>query len=149
MMLELAKSYKKSGGSDLIGVIAKDLMKVTKNYVIFEELDEKYLVPTIEERKKTIIEKADAFLILPGGYGTLEEISTILGGRVNKLFDKPIAFLNLDGFYDNLFSFFSIVKKEKFSKIEYQELCFVSNSIEDIILYYKNYKKHELVDKFI
>ncbi|MFZ1522882.1 MAG: LOG family protein [Candidatus Saccharimonadales bacterium] len=149
MMLELAKSYKDGRGTDLVGVMAKDLMKVTKGYVAFSGLDEQYLMPTMEERKSTIIEKADAFLILPGGYGTVEEIGTILGGRVNKLFDKPIAFFNLDGFYDDLFSFFHCLKKQKFSKIDFRDACIVSESMDEILSYYRDYKKSELVDKFI
>lgn len=149
MMLDLAKSYKDGGGTDLVGIMAKDLMKVTKGYVAFDGLDEQYLVPTMEERKSTIIEKADAFLILPGGYGTVEEIGTILGGRVNKLFDKPIAFINLDGFYDDLFSFFSMLLETRFSKIDYRDVCLVSDSMDKILSYYRDYKQSELVDKFI
>jgi len=149
MMLELGQSYKSKGGVDLVGVMAKDLMSVTKGYVAFDGLDEKYIMPTMEDRKRRIIEKADAFLILPGGYGTVEEIGTILGGRVNKLFDKPIAFLNLDGFYNELFDFFRTLKNLKFSKIDYTEACFVGTNISDILAYYKDYEKSELLDKFV
>lgn len=149
MMLELAISYKSNWGADLVGVMAEDLMKSTKWYIAFDQLDEKHIVQTMEDRKKLIVEKSDWFLILPGWYGTIEEIGTIIWGKVNKLFDKPIAIFNLDGFYDKLLSFFSMIKKDKFSKIDYKDICFVSDNMEDILIYFKNYKKTELSDKFI
>lgn len=149
MMLELANSYKNSWGTDLVGIMAEDLMESTKWYIAFNELDEKYIVPTMEDRKKLIVQKSDWFLILPGWYGTIEEIGTIIWGRVNKLFDKPIAIFNLDGFYDELLSFLSMIKKDKFSKIDYKDICFVSDNMKDILNYLENYKKTELSDKFI
>jgi cytokinin riboside 5'-monophosphate phosphoribohydrolase len=149
MMFELAQSYKSAGGTDLVGVMAKDLMAVTKGYVPFDELDTSILVDTMEERKRVIIEKADALMILPGGYGTLEEIGTIIGGRVNKLFDKPIAILNIDGFYDELLSFFEKLYSERFSKIAHTDYCFVSDRIEDVLEYFSNYQPSELADKFV
>lgn len=149
MMLELANSYKSNWGTDLVGIMAEDLMRSTKWYIAFDQLDEKHIVQTMEDRKKLIVEKSDWFLILPGWYGTIEEIGTIVWGRVNKLFDKPIAIFNLDGFYDELLSFFSMIKKDKFSKIDYKDICFISDNMEDILIYFKNNKKTELSDKFI
>jgi len=149
MMKELAQIYKDSGGDDLVGVMAEDLMKVTKGYVAYEKLDESYLMPSMEERKLVMIEKSDAFLILPGGYGTLEEIGSIIGGRANKLYDKPIAILNLDGFYDQFLEWMNSMQEKKFSKINYKDIIFVSEDIEEIMKYFNNYKKEELQDKFV
>lgn len=85
MMSELAKAYKDASGNDLTGVMAKDLMAVTKGYVAFNGLDEKIPAKeTIDNRKHRIVFESDAFIILPGGYGTFEEISEIIGGKLNK-----------------------------------------------------------------
>lgn len=148
MMATLAEAYKNAGGTDLTGVMAKDLMRVTKNYVAYPNLDHSFLEATMEDRKRQIITLSDAFMILPGGYGTLEEIGTILGGKANKLFDKPIAFYNFNGFYDTFLRFLDEMQGKLFSKIPYDELCFISEDISKIIDYCANYQPKELADKF-
>lgn len=149
MMLELAEAYKQAGGKKLIGVMAEDLMKVTKGYVAFDQLDEEHLLPTMEDRKRKIIDEADGFLILPGGYGTFEEIGSIIGGRVNKLFDKPIVVYNPNHFYDELLSFFSSLHKKKFTKIDVDDVVFVTQDLSEALDHFKSYKKSELEDKFV
>jgi uncharacterized protein (TIGR00730 family) len=56
-------------------------------------------------RKALMGEKADAFLVLPGGYGTLEEMFEVLAWQTLKLHSKPTLLLNVDGFYDHLLAF--------------------------------------------
>jgi len=148
MMLTLAESYKEAGGVSLTGVMAKDLMRVTKDYVAYTQLDTTFLEETMEDRKRRIIEQSDAFLILPGGYGTLEEIGSIIGGRVNKLFDKPIAFYNHQHFYDTFFEFLDEIYSKRFSRISAQEFVYKANTLADILNYFQQYQKQELVDKF-
>lgn len=149
MMAALADSYKNAGGADLTGVMAKDLMKVTKGYTVYDKLDNSFLVNTMEDRKRKIIELSDAVLILPGGYGTLEEIGTIIGGKANKLFDKPIAFYNFEGFYDSLLEFVSQLHDKQFSKIPLSDIALVSSDFQEILGYFDNYQQRELVDKFV
>lgn len=149
MMLKLAESYKRAGGTDLTGVMAKHLMRVTKGYVAYENLDKTFLEETMEDRKRRIIEESDAFIILPGGYGTLEEIGSIIGGKVNKLFDKPIAIYNHANFYDKLLGFLNEMYFKRFSKINVDDIIFKSHSINDIINHFQQYKQKELADKFV
>ncbi len=148
MMSELANSFLRNGGDKLIGVLAKDLMKVTKAYRAHPNLTKKYILPTIEDRKKKIMELADAYLILPGGFGTFEEIGSIVGGKVNKLFNKPIAILNKKKFYNSLFDFFSHIYQDKFTKINYKNVILVSTDMSKIVNYFKNYQEDEVDDKF-
>lgn len=105
MMKELAEAYKGAGGADLSGVMSRELEKVTRGYKAFEGLDETVWVETIGERIRGIADRADGFVILPGGYGTLEEFGIILGAKANKMSDKPIILFNYNGFYDNLIGF--------------------------------------------
>src|SRR3989344_3552448 len=149
MMRKLAETYKKSGGRDLCGVFAKDLMEVTKNYTKFSSLDEEHVVDTVEERKRKIISLSDAYLILPGGYGTLEEIGSIVGGQANKLYPKPSAFLNYEGFYDYLFKFLDEVFNKRFSRIQKDELFFISDNLEEVMVYFREYSSKNLKDKFV
>jgi len=149
MMKKLAEIYKLNGGSSLCGVVAEDLMAVTKNYEKYDHLDEEYTVATIEDRKKKIVELADAYIILPGGYGTFEEIGSIIGGQANKLYSKPIAFYNYEGFYDRLFSFLHEMHEKEFSRIAPQEIFFSSDNLDDILHFYQSYSQKELKDKFV
>ncbi len=149
MMSTLAKAYKESGGESLTGVMAKDLMAVTKGYVAYNNLDDSYLEETMEERKRRIVELSDAFIILPGGYGTFEEIGSIIGGKVNKLYDKPIAIFNYNGFYDTLLRFLDEMQQKDFSKVPISDFVHVSNDLDDIFVYFDGYQRKELADKFI
>jgi len=149
MMLELAKSYKEAGGNNLIGVMAEDLVAVTKGYEAYPNLDETYIVPTMSERKDKIFDTADGIIILPGGWGTFEEFVTMAGSKVNKLSDKPIAILNQDGFYDTLIKFFDELQEKEFTKIAFQDVVYVSDDIDDILSYLASYKAIELEDKFV
>lgn len=149
MMLELAETYKKSDGKELIGVMAKDLIAVTKGYTAYEKLDKKHLVDTMGERIAKITELSDALLILPGGYGTIEEMATMVGGKVNKLYDKPIAMYNYNGFYDTAILFFNELQQKEFTKIKFEDVVFVSKNIDDILNYFSNYQPAHIADKFV
>lgn len=149
MMLELAETYKQAGGNALIGVMSKDLMAVTKGYKAYSSLDEVYTVETMSDRKDKIISSSDAYLILPGGYGTFEEIGDIVGGKVNKLYDKPIAIYNHTGFYDTLINFLDELKNKEFTKIAIADVVFISDSLDDILHYFETYKVSEIADKFV
>ncbi len=149
MMLELADTYKASGGKELIGVMAKDLMAVTKGYKAYENLDESYIEETINQRIHKINKLSDSLIILPGGYGTIEELAAMIGGKVNKLYDKPIAIYNYKGFYDTLISFFKELHQKEFSKIKLEDIVFVSENIDDILNYFETYKPREMADKFV
>lgn len=149
MMSELARAYKDSGGSDLTGVMAKDLMAVTKGYKAFDNLDKSYLEETMDDRKHRIVCESDAFIVLPGGYGTFEEIGEIIGGKVNKLYDKPIALFNYDGFYNTLVQFLGEMQQKNFSKVPLSEFVFITDNLDEVIHYFNNYVTKELADKFI
>lgn len=149
MMLELAQAYKDAGGNNLAGVMADDLIAVTKGYEAYQYLDEQHVVRTMSERKDKIFDTADGVIILPGGWGTIEEFVTVTGGKVNKLLDKPIAIFNYDGFYDTMIKFFDELQEKEFTKIAFQDVVYVSDNIDDILHYLANYKSVELTDKFV
>ncbi len=101
----------KSGGGRVVGVIP-EFMKVRE--LEFTEADELISVLTMRERKMLMETRADAFLALPGGWGTLEELLEILTLAHLEVLHKPVVILNQDGFYDDLLRLFDRIVAEKF-----------------------------------
>src|SRR5262245_26796008 len=101
----------KSGGGRVVGVIP-EFMKVRE--LAFDEADELVTVITMRERKLLMETRADAFVALPGGWGTLEEILEILTLRQLEVVRKPCVLLNQAGFYDPLLGLFARILAGKF-----------------------------------
>ncbi|MEM8738384.1 MAG: TIGR00730 family Rossman fold protein [Planctomycetota bacterium] len=87
----------------VIGVIP-EAMKTAE--IAYESADQLIVTQTMRERKQEMDQRADAFLVLPGGFGTLEELSEVITHRYLKFHDKPIVILSPDGFYDHLLGLF-------------------------------------------
>jgi hypothetical protein len=86
----------------------------------------------MRERKLLMETRADAFLALPGGWGTLEEILEILTLRQLEVVKKPCVFLNQDGFYDPLLRLFDRMLEEKFFKPSNMTLFRVADSVPEV-----------------
>ena len=76
-------------------------------------------------------------MILPGGYGTFDVLGELIGGTINKLYDKPIAILNYGGFYDTLIKFLDEMQAKDFSKVPLSEFVFISINLDEILDYFK------------
>jgi uncharacterized protein (TIGR00730 family) len=98
----------------------------------FDEADELITVITMRERKLLMETRADAFVTLPGGFGTLEEIMEILTLRQLHVVQKPCVFLNQDGFYDDLLRLFEKMLAEKFFKPSNMDLFRVANTVDEV-----------------
>jgi len=109
----------KLGGGRVIGVIP-EFMKARE--LAYDEADELVTVVTLRERKLLMETRADAFLAMPGGFGTLEEMMEILTLRQLNLVKKPCVFLNHEGFYDDLLQLFRRMLDERFFKPTNMEL---------------------------
>lgn len=128
LMGAVARGTKAAGGR-VIGVIP-EFMKARE--LAFDEADELVTVITMRERKLLMETRADAFVTLPGGFGTLEEIMEILTLRQLDVVKKPCVFFNQDGFYDDLIKLFEKMLAEKFFKPSNMDLFRVANSVPDI-----------------
>lgn len=95
-------------GGKVIGIIPEHLIALEKPLT---SLDELVLTKTMQERKMLMQEKADAFIVMPGGLGTLEEAFDTWNAIKIGIFNKPFGFLNIDGYFDGLFSFISNAEK--------------------------------------
>lgn len=89
-------------GARVVGVIPRTLVE---REVAHLALDEQLVVDTMHQRKQAMAERADAFLALPGGIGTLEELYEVWTWRHLGYHDQPIGLLNAGGFYDGLLAF--------------------------------------------
>lgn len=128
LMGAVARAVKVNGGH-VIGVIP-EFMKSRE--LAFAEADELVTVITMRERKLLMEARADAFVTLPGGWGTLEEIMEILTLRQLDLVKKPCVFLNQDGFYDDLLRLFDRMLAEKFFKPSNMDLFRVAGTVPEI-----------------
>src|SRR5690606_17294287 len=91
---------------------------------------------------------SDAFIALPGGFGTLEEILEVITLRQLSYHAKPIVFINTNGFFNHLFKQFEITYSELFAKKIYRKLYFIAKNSEEAIDYIQNYVPVELDTKW-
>ena len=139
------------GNAGLMGVIADTVMdNGGKVYgVIPEKLKDKELahtditdlkiVETMHERKAAMAELADAFVVLPGGAGTLEEIFEVWTWAQLGFHDKPCAFFNVNGFYDKLFEMIDHMCDSKFLKQEHSDMLIKTDNQEELLKAIKEY----------
>ena len=128
IMGAVARAVKQSGGK-VVGVIP-EFMKTRE--LAYHDADELVTVITMRERKLLMETRADAFVALPGGWGTLEEILEILTLRQLDVVKKPCVFLNQDGFYDPLLKLFDHMLAEKFFKPSNMELFRVAATVPEV-----------------
>lgn len=101
MMGLLATTIKEHGGK-VIGIITKQLIDREKPLGLLDEL---HIVDTMQERKRMMQQLADIFIVMPGGLGTLEEAFETWNAIKIGALKKRIGFLNINGYFDELFSF--------------------------------------------
>jgi uncharacterized protein (TIGR00730 family) len=128
LMGAVANSVMKSGGH-VIGVIPKNLMS---KEVAHEDVSQLYVVDSMHERKKMMYDLSDAFLVIPGGMGTLDEMFEILTWAQLSLHHKPVYILNEFGFYDDLLAYLKKSSEEGFIKPEHLKLLTILESTEQI-----------------
>ena len=96
-------------GGRVIGVIPQVLVDLE---VAHDRITELHIVDTMHTRKALMSDKAHAFIILPGGFGTFEELFEVLAWQTLKLHSKPVVLLNVGGFYDTLLAFLDVCDRE-------------------------------------
>ena len=102
----------------------------------------------MRERKATMEKYADIFVAMPGGFGTFEEIFEIIVAKQLNYHNKPIVFVNFDGYYDNMLKMFDTVYENRFAKEEMKSLYFVANNLDEMFDYIKSYAPKEFVHKW-
>lgn len=140
-------SSAKEHGADIYAVIPKKLADL--GMANFEDCKKLYVTKGMRERKAKMDFLSDATITLPGGFGSLEELSEMIVQKQLGYNNKAIVILNSFGYYDNLIRFFEDIIREKFAYCAAKELYYVAKSPNDAVLYIKNYEQKEIVSKFI
>lgn len=136
LMGATARSVSRHGGR-IVGVIP-DFMRAKE--LAFEEADELVITQTMRERKAAMEERADAFLVLPGGFGTLEEVVEIITLKQLAFHQKPIVFLNHQNFFEPLLAFFERFFEENFTRPVYRNLYASVGTLEEAFAYLSTYE---------
>lgn len=110
LMAIVADAALESGG-EVIGVIPHALARTEMAH---QGLSELHVVTTMHERKAMMVDLSDAFVALPGGFGTMDEFCEVLSWRQLRIHDKPIGLLNFRGYYDALLALFDSMVREGF-----------------------------------
>lgn len=127
LMKAVAEAAMAANGT-VIGVIPEVLVDLE---VAHHGITELHVTSTMHTRKALIGEKADAFIALPGGFGTFEELFEVLAWHSLKIHAKPILLLNINGFYNKLLAFFDHCVAEGMLKPKNRDLLLVADSVED------------------
>ena len=128
LMGATARAARDAGG-DVLGVIP-DFLRGRERPV---ENVETIVVTTMHERKMMMFERSDAFVVLPGGIGTLEEIIELLSWERLGLHTKPVVFYNPRGFWNPLFHLFEHIIGERLMPPEFNDSWRAVSRIEDIL----------------
>jgi uncharacterized protein (TIGR00730 family) len=112
------------------GVIPKSILeKEVGNH----DITELFVVDSMHERKEKMYQMSDAFLALPGGFGTLDELCEILTWSQLGYHQKPVYILNYLGIFDNLIKHFSHIMEEGFLSEEHYQLMQLVEDSEELI----------------
>jgi len=124
-------------GGEVIGVIPKHLQE---REVGHNGLTKLHVVESMHQRKALMADLADAFIALPGGFGTFEEFCEILTWSQLGLHAKPCGLLNVEGFYDPLIALFDRAVDDGFLRPEYRSMVLMAYSADELLMRLSHYK---------
>jgi len=92
-----------------------------------------HIVKDMQERKQLMGEISDGFIALPGGFGTLDELSEVMTYNQLRIYDKPVGILNVNGYFDGLLGFLDHCVEERFVRPEHRKNILVAPSAPELI----------------
>lgn len=144
LMGEIAKAAHSNNGY-VIGVMPEGL---ANKGISFENCNEFIVTKDMRDRKATMEDISDAFIALPGGFGTLEELLEIMTGKQLSFHNKAIVLINTDGFYDKLLELFEQIYSLNFAKSVYKNLYYVAEDAEKAVSFIENYVPPKIEQKW-
>ncbi len=135
LMGELARAAHANGGR-VIGVIPES---IRARGLAYTKADELLVTADLRERKAVMETRSDAFVALPGGFGTLEEVSEVLTLKQLQVHSKPVVLVNTLGFYDRLLELYEHFYAEHFAKEQYRQLYCAVPSPEAAMAHIEHY----------
>jgi uncharacterized protein (TIGR00730 family) len=144
LMGALARAVHQNGGH-VIGIIPEFLRS---KGIAYEAADELVITRDLRERKAAMQARADGFVTLPGGFGTLEEALEIITLKQLGLHSKPVVMVNTQGFYTPLLELLEHIYQERFAKPEYRQLYHFASDADEVFSYITAYQPGPAVDKW-
>ena len=144
-LMEAVTVSARDAGAKTIGIIPERMMGRS---LASGNSHDVIVTKDMKDRKEKMREMSDAFIALPGGFGTLEEILEVITLRQLSYHSKPIVFINTNNFFDHLLKQFEVSFKEEFAKDLYRDLYFVANNSTDAFNYLNKYVPVELDAKW-
>ena len=117
-------------GGEVTGIIPRKLITMEVEHRGLTKLIE---VDTMHERKWLMMENSDAFLVLPGGYGTLEELFEVITWLQLGFHNKPVCLFNVNGYYDALLTFLETMETSGLISQIHRGLLRVATNVEDVL----------------
>ncbi len=118
-----------AGGGRVVGIIPRSLME---SELPFAGVTELVVVDTMHTRKQQMFQRADGFVSLPGGFGTLDETIEMITWRLLGFHDKPIVLANHRGYWNPLLSLFDHIVAQGFAQSDTHDLYAVADSVEGV-----------------
>ncbi|XP_026397594.1 cytokinin riboside 5'-monophosphate phosphoribohydrolase LOG3-like isoform X1 [Papaver somniferum] len=129
------------GGRHVLGVIPKTLMP---RELTGETVGEVRAVADMHQRKAEMARQSDAFIALPGGYGTLEELLEVITWAQLGIHDKPVGLLNVDGYYNTLLCFIDKAVEEGFISPKERHIIISAPTAKELVVKLEEYiPRHE------
>jgi uncharacterized protein (TIGR00730 family) len=144
LMGQMARTVHANGGR-VIGVIPEVLKR---KEVCYYKSDELIVTQTMRQRKQIMDERADAFVIMPGGFGTFEEMFEILTAKQLQYHNRAIVFVNTNRFFDPMLGMFEHIYREDFAKPFYRDYYHVVSTPVAAIEYLQTYQPPVFQDKW-
>lgn len=131
IMNEVAEAALSHSGK-VHGVIPQHLYDME---VAHKGLTALHITDTMHERKALMIELSDAFIALPGGFGTFEELMEAITWRQIRIHDKTVILFNIDGYYDKLIDFIDFSVEQGFISTDNRELLKIATTVDECLEY--------------
>lgn len=129
LMKTVAEAALAEGGR-VVGVIPTVLVDLE---VAHDGLTELHVTDTMHTRKALMGERSDAFIVLPGGFGTLEELFEVLAWQTLKIHAKPVLLLNTSGFYNQLLGFLDYCVEQGMLSQQKRDIVLVADTVDEAL----------------
>ena len=129
-LMEVIASAAQQAGGKIIGISIEHFRKNLR-----EDADEMIVAKDLAERKALLLKNCDAIVALVGGTGTLDEVTEMIELKKYEVHNKPVVFLNTDGFYDGLKQLFGRMQKEGFLFFPIETIVHFADTPEEAMAY--------------
>jgi len=133
-------------GGNAIGIMPTALIEKEVGH---SGLTKMIVVDNMSDRKNKINDLSDAFIAMPGGFGTLDEVMEVLTYFQLGWSEKPVGFLNIDGYYDSLIMMFDRIAEDRFMKAEHRHNVIFESEPDVLLDAILNFKALEVDEKWI